>query len=77
MTLRGTIQYGVTRDQGDPGGGASGRVDRFETQSLGLYWAQQEKLLISVVGARTERTSNVSGGDFIVNQLTLQATYTF
>jgi hypothetical protein len=67
----------VTRDQGDPGGGASGRVDRFETQTVGLYWAQQERLLISTTVGRTERTSNVVGADFIVNQLTLQATYTF
>ncbi len=77
LILRGVIRSGVTRDQGDPGGGASGRVDRVQTQSLGLYWALRDNALVSLSVGRTERTSTAANSDFIANNVTLQATLTF
>jgi hypothetical protein len=77
VTLRGQIRNGVITDQGDPGGGASGRVDNLQTRSVGLYWAWRENALVSLSAERMARTSNVSGSDFVVNLLTLEAMFTF
>ena len=77
VMLRGVLQYGTVRDHGDPGGGASGRVDHIRMQTLGLYWTWQENATISGVVGRTERTSTAINSDFIINQITLQATYAF
>ena len=77
VMLRGVLQYGTVRDHGDLGGGASGRVDHIRVLSLGLYWAWREDSTISAVAGRTERTSSVTNADFIINQITLQATYAF
>ncbi len=76
-TLRGTLQYGVSRDRGDPGAGPSGRVDHIRLQSLGWYWALQENISVSTVVGRTQRTSTVNNAGFVANQVTLQALYTF
>lgn len=77
LIWRGLLRSGVTRDYGDPGAGASGRVDNVQTQSLGLYWALRENALVSLSVGRTARTSNVANADFIANNVTLQGTYTF
>jgi hypothetical protein len=77
VMFRGQIRNGLISDQGDPGGGASGRVDNFQTRSAGLYWAWRENALVSLSAERMSRTSSVSGSDFVVNLLTLEAMFTF
>lgn len=77
VMLRGVLQYGTVRDHGDPGGGESGRIDRIRMQTLGLYWAWRDDATVSAGAGRTERTSNAVGADFVINQITLQATYAF
>jgi hypothetical protein len=60
ITLQANLQKSVIRYQGDPGGGASGQVDNFQTLGASLVWKTSDRADISVMYSKVNHTSNLS-----------------
>lgn len=77
VALRGQLQDTLIRFVGDPGGGASGEVDRISTQTLGLDWMPRDYATLTLSTSRTKRTRNLDDFNVRVQRVSLAGTIRF
>jgi len=71
IMLKGNYQRSIIRYEGDPGGGASGQVDKFQTFSLGLEWKPKINTDVSLSYSQSAHRSGLSSADTEINIVSL------
>lgn len=77
MTIKGSYQRSVIRYEGDPGSGASGQVDKFQTLSLGLEWKPTDNSDLSLTYSQSKHRSGLTDADTNINIVSLMGRFAF
>lgn len=77
ITLKGSYQRSIIRYEGDPGGGASGQVDNFQTLTLGLDWKPTDTSGVSLSYSQSKHRSGLTNADTNINTVSLMGRIAF
>ena len=77
VALRGNVQRLIINYQGDPGGGNSGEVDTFQTWGASIVWKPIENSEVSLTASQSDRSSNLSSGDVVINTISVVGMFAF
>jgi Putative beta-barrel porin 2 len=77
ITLKGSYQRSIIRYEGDPGGGASGQVDNFQTFGVSLEWKPTDNTDVSLSYSQSKHRSGLTSADTDINIVSLMGRIAF